>query len=505
VKNVFQDGMTLVVLTAAILIGTPNDSTSQVALTRPQAQSVINASAAFATVRSIALLEKAHEDGVAEGLFARPDYWSFTLTSEGQKFFVLPGGNVMALLPGGPGYSGALVNLPTPAKREVIAVTGITSDGPNLQRVLFQWKYSGLSDVVARYSGQGSAPHDGIALLRLYDDGWRLEKVVELKESGRVPFRADMNRTRRTEEVAREAARVKEEAERARREVERGRAERERVAKTSTRTLASYTFVREQKSPGWIGYLEVVTQTLEITDAGINVLTTQGFKENPASPPIIKSNYISSQKPSQSTAFVGYWEIKGVSIVDLSIDSNLPDGKPDLLIETARYSSGRLKVWQDRSESTDMRAALDSITKAQKEWNDKFPDRLNWYPAGGAAGTSGSPPANIAAPARDAPQSGVANAGAAVLVRVGGAIRPPNKTKHVNPERPASAVGTSGVVVIEVTISVDGKVQDAKVVRSVPGLDQAALMAVRQWEFEPPIVNGVPSPLIMTVTVNFTP
>jgi protein TonB len=35
-------------------------------------------------------------------------------------------------------------------------------------------------------------------------------------------------------------------------------------------------------------------------------------------------------------------------------------------------------------------------------------------------------------------------------------------------------------------------------------LDQAALDAVKQWQFEPTQLNGVPVPVIMTVTVNFT-
>jgi protein TonB len=54
-----------------------------------------------------------------------------------------------------------------------------------------------------------------------------------------------------------------------------------------------------------------------------------------------------------------------------------------------------------------------------------------------------------------------------------------------------------------VTIGTDGKVQDAKVIHSVPQLDLAALEAVRQWEYEPTRVNGALVALIMTVVVNF--
>ena len=62
----------------------------------------------------------------------------------------------------------------------------------------------------------------------------------------------------------------------------------------------------------------------------------------------------------------------------------------------------------------------------------------------------------------------------------------------------------AGVVIIEATIGPNGKVQNARALRSIPLLDQAALDAVKQWEYTPTLLNGVPVPVIMTVTVNFT-
>ena len=59
-------------------------------------------------------------------------------------------------------------------------------------------------------------------------------------------------------------------------------------------------------------------------------------------------------------------------------------------------------------------------------------------------------------------------------------------------------------MIIEATIDPHGKVSETHVLRSIPLLDQAALDAVRQWEYEPTRLNGVAVPVIVTVTVNFT-
>ena len=59
-----------------------------------------------------------------------------------------------------------------------------------------------------------------------------------------------------------------------------------------------------------------------------------------------------------------------------------------------------------------------------------------------------------------------------------------------------------GVVILEITVQPDGTVSNARVLRSIPSLDAAALEAVRQWRYEP---TGLPNAVNMTVTVNFAP
>jgi protein TonB len=91
-------------------------------------------------------------------------------------------------------------------------------------------------------------------------------------------------------------------------------------------------------------------------------------------------------------------------------------------------------------------------------------------------------------------------------VRVGGDIKEPKKLKDVKPVYPpvAMAAKVEGIVIIEATIGKDGSVTNAKILRSQPLLDQAALDAVNQWKFTPTTLNGTPVEVIMTVTVNFT-
>jgi TonB family protein len=85
-------------------------------------------------------------------------------------------------------------------------------------------------------------------------------------------------------------------------------------------------------------------------------------------------------------------------------------------------------------------------------------------------------------------------------------IDPPKKIKNVEPVYPESAqrARAHGDVVIKATIGADGKVTGAEIVTSIPLLDEPALNAVRQWEYAPTLVKGVPTPVVMTVTVHFS-
>jgi len=84
-------------------------------------------------------------------------------------------------------------------------------------------------------------------------------------------------------------------------------------------------------------------------------------------------------------------------------------------------------------------------------------------------------------------------------------INGPKCIHEPEPEYPDKArrERVQGTVVLEGTVDAEGKVKGIEVVRSVPELDQAAIDAVQTWKYEPATVDGVPTPMVTTITVNF--
>jgi protein TonB len=188
-----------------------------------------------------------------------------------------------------------------------------------------------------------------------------------------------------------------------------------------------------------------------------------------------------------------------VDAAKASIEKATTDG-------AGQYAAESLKAAQDAQ------AALDAELKAQEgKWFKSYDRTKELAAAAKAAGDKASAEAieskeKAEAIAVKAKADAEARAKArAAAIRVGGKIEAPIKMNDVQPVYPAIAQSAhvTGAVMIEATIGADGKVIDAKVVRSIPLLDQAALDAVRQWEYKPTLLNGVPVPVLMTVTVNF--
>jgi TonB family protein len=93
-------------------------------------------------------------------------------------------------------------------------------------------------------------------------------------------------------------------------------------------------------------------------------------------------------------------------------------------------------------------------------------------------------------------------------IRVGGNIRVPRRVKDVDPVYPPSMreAGREGVVPLEAIIGRDGTVHSVRVLSANihPDFAVAAADAVRQWRFQPTLLNGAPVEVTMTVTVKFS-
>jgi protein TonB len=81
----------------------------------------------------------------------------------------------------------------------------------------------------------------------------------------------------------------------------------------------------------------------------------------------------------------------------------------------------------------------------------------------------------------------------------------PKLIKEVRPEYPpdAFAARVQAMVVVEAMTDIYGRVSRARIISGQPVFNEAALAAVRQWLYEPYIVDGIPRPIYFTVTITF--
>jgi len=90
--------------------------------------------------------------------------------------------------------------------------------------------------------------------------------------------------------------------------------------------------------------------------------------------------------------------------------------------------------------------------------------------------------------------------------RPGSGIEPPRLVREVKPRYTEAArrQAVEGEVVVEVVVRRDGRVGDVRVMQRLgAGLDEQAVEAVRQWQFEPARRLGTPVDVLVEVAVEF--
>jgi len=92
-------------------------------------------------------------------------------------------------------------------------------------------------------------------------------------------------------------------------------------------------------------------------------------------------------------------------------------------------------------------------------------------------------------------------------IPVGGNVQAAKLVRQVHPVYPADLKqqGITGTVMLRAVISTTGETLNPEVINTTvhPGLAQAALHAVRQWRYQPTLLNGQPVEVATTVTVTF--
>src|ERR1017187_1073168 len=91
-------------------------------------------------------------------------------------------------------------------------------------------------------------------------------------------------------------------------------------------------------------------------------------------------------------------------------------------------------------------------------------------------------------------------------ITIGGNVQQSKLVRQPKPVYPplAKQARISGVVHLAAVISKDGTIQDLKVISDHPLLIPSALEAVKQWVYQPTLLNGEPVEVSTQIDVNFT-
>lgn len=129
----------------------------------------------------------------------------------------------------------------------------------------------------------------------------------------------------------------------------------------------------------------------------------------------------------------------------------------------------------------------------------EVPGSLPWgardgVPYGIATGPQGTPPPPVRA-AKQKPAQ----------IRQGGQVVAAKAIHQPHPDYPplARMARIQGVVRLEAVISIDGTIQNLKLISGHPLLVPAAIEAVARWRYQPTLLNGEPVEVLTEIDVNF--
>jgi len=181
---------------------------------------------------------------------------------------------------------------------------------------------------------------------------------------------------------------------------------------------------------------------------------------------------------------------EGLQHVDIALSLN------PQYVDAMAYKNLLLRMKADTTQDASERARL--LGEADS-WFSKALQARSQNPTGGNRNAA-APPPPPPPPPPPSPQSIPPGA-----VRVGGDVAQGNLINQVRPvyPEPARAARIQGVVLLQTAIDKTGQVVGLSVLSGHPLLNDAAVEAVRQWRYQPILLNGQPVDVVTTVTVNF--
>jgi protein TonB len=242
-----------------------------------------------------------------------------------------------------------------------------------------------------------------------------------------------------------------------------------------------------------------VSFQMEVTDSKQSRTTSESLRVHDPRPSPLATSSAPAQGPQPGAKPITPGKSPGTEGVDSLSAESTPQAQDE---QTVVRNTTPVKQFDKESLAQRLRpAATADMAEAPTEVrvNPSTPGNLSSIMPGAVP----SP----APPVRPAPARPTDTAPPAANPSLGGRITPAEPIYKKAPEYPKTArqLGASGVVEIEATISVDGKVKNAKVIQGNPMLQKPALEAVSEWRYKPALLNGKPVESPVQIRLNFAP
>jgi TonB family protein len=213
------------------------------------------------------------------------------------------------------------------------------------------------------------------------------------------------------------------------------------------------------------------------------------------SPPAEVLNGIIGSVPAGGQAVTSQSPLVGRTVKGINVYGLSDQARADLLSQLPMHEGDTLSLESFQNVARVVQV-FDEHLKVGFAQVGRSEVTLAIAPAAGVHPVTGTAPAPSAS----------ADATPPVRIRVGGGVMQAKLVSQPIPTYPPEAkeARIQGVVKLNATIAKDGTIQHLEVISGHPLLIPAALDAVRQWVYEPTLLNGQPVEVVTEIDVNFT-